>query len=335
MATRSTTLLLLKSAIYKMKFLKLLKNTYLSWDKNDPWAQSAVVAYYALFSLPSLLMITVYVAGIFLGPEAVQGEITEQVSGLIGRESAAAIEGMIANAALANSSTLTVIIGIGMLLFGATGVFFQLQKALNNIWSVRSRNANIWDTIKRRATSLGVILAIGLLLLISLLLSAMVSAFSTYIADFYSETSSILIEVLNFFVTEIFMLSLFATIFKVLPDVNLKFKTTLLGALVTSVLFLIGKYVLAFYFNHSNPSSVYGAAGSVVLIILWVYYSCLILFFGAEFTVNWALHRGIKVEPTSNATFSYQKELEALRKYKEKIEGDKKKAEELASNTPS
>lgn len=318
-----------------MKLFKLLKNTYQSWDKNDPWARSAIVAYYALFSLPSLLMITVYVAGLFFGQEAVQGKITEEIGGLIGRESANAIEEMIANAALADSSIITVIIGVGMLIFGATGVFIQLQKTLNNIWSVRSKKVTFIDTLKRRATSFGVIIAIGLLLLVSLLLSAVISAFSELIANYYSDISSVLIEVLNFILTEIFILSLFATIFKVLPDVHIKWKTTLLGAFVTSMLFLVGKYALGFYFQQSHPGSVYGAAGSVVLILLWVYYTCLILFFGAEFTVNWALLRNIKVKPTSNATFSYEKELEKLRDYKEKIEEDKKKATELANNTRS
>ncbi|WP_432410434.1 YihY/virulence factor BrkB family protein [Rasiella sp. SM2506] len=318
-----------------MQVFKLLKKTYLSWDKNDPWAKSAIVAYYALFSLPSLLMITVHIAGIFLGPDAVQGKITNEIGGLIGKDSAAAIEGMIANAALAESSTITVIIGVGMLLFGATGVFFQLQRALNNIWSVRSKKINFIDTLKRRATSFGVIIAIGLLLLISLLLSALISGFSELIANYYSVVSSGVIELLNFIVTEIFILSIFATIFKVLPDIHIKWKTTLLGAFVTSMLFLVGKYVLGFYFQQADPGSVYGAAGSVVLILLWVYYTCLILFFGAEFTVNWALQRGIKVEPTSNATFSYEKELEELRAYKKKIEVDKKKAQELARNPPS
>lgn len=318
-----------------MKLFSLLKQTYKSWDKNDPWAKSAIIAYYALFSLPSLLMITVYLAGLFFGREAVQGRIVSEIGGLIGSDSADALETMIANAALEDSSTLTVVLGVGMLLFGATGVFFQLQKALNNIWSVRSKKTTVIDSLKRRATSFGVILAIGLLLLISLLLSAIISALSDVIATKYESVSSFIIEVFNFVLTEIFVLSLFATIFTVLPDVKIKWKTTLLGAFVTSMLFLIGKYVLGFYFNQADPGSVYGAAGSVVLILLWVYYTCLILFFGAEFTVNWALFRNIKVVPSANATLSYEKEIEDLRAYKKKIEADKEKAKELANNTPS
>ena len=312
-----------------MKFFKFLKKTYLSWDKNDPWAKSAVIAYYALFSLPSLLMITVHVAGVFYGREAVQGRITSEIGGLIGQGSAEAIETMIANAALQDSSVFTIIIGVGMLIFAATGVFFQLQKALNNIWSVRAKEEGFKSMLKRRATSFGVVLAIGLLLLITLFISAAISALSNYVSAYYSEVSSVLVSVLNFLISQVFITALFAAIFTILPDVKIKWKTTFLGAFVTALLFLGGKYLIGFYFSQSNPASVYGAAGSVVLILLWVYYTCLIMFFGAELTVNWALYRNIKITPTKHATLSYEKELAELREYKNKLEEDRKKAEKL------
>lgn len=315
------------------KIFIFLKKTYLGWDENDPWAKSAIIAYYALFSLPSLLMITVYIAGIFFGAEAVQGQITGEIGGLIGNDSAEAIEIMIANAALEGSSTFTVILGVGMLVFGATGVFFQLQKALNEIWSVRAKFNSFKDTIKRRATSFGVILSIALLLLISLVLSAMISALSAYLSTYYSEVSSVIVKFLDFIISQLFITALFASVFTILPDIKIRFRTTLIGAFVTSLLFLLGKYLLGYYFSTSNPASVYGAAGSVVLILLWVYYTCLIIFFGAEFTVQWALLRKIKVEPSSNATHSYLKEIEELRQYKEKIEANKKKAKKLANNS--
>lgn len=313
-----------------MKALSFLKETYLSWDKNDPWAKSAVIAYYALFSLPPLLMITMFSAGSIFGREAVEGKITAEIGDLIGEGAAKAIEGMIASAALEGSSAITIIIGIAILLFGATGVFFQLQKALNDIWSVRSKKSTLLDTLKRRTVSFGLILAIGLLLLISLVLSATIKAISNYIAKYYSTISALLVDIFDFILSGIFITALFATIFTILPDVKIRWKTTLIGALVTTLLFLGGKYIIGFYFSQSNPASVYGAAGSVVLILLWVYYTCLIVFFGAEFTVNWALYRNIKIIPTSNATLSYERELKELREYKKKIEEDKKKAETLA-----
>lgn len=315
-----------------MKFIKLLKDTYVSWDKNDPWAKSAVIAYYALFSLPSLLIITVHFAGVFFGREAVEGKITGEISGMIGQGSADLIQAMIINSALSESSVLFVIFGIGMLIFGATGVFFQLQKALNDIWSVRSKKNSLWDTMKRRAVAFGMVLAVGLLLLISLVVSTAINALSGLIGDYYTSFSSTLVGILNFVLSQIVITALFAAIFTLLPDVKIKWKTNLIGAFMTSLLFLAGKYLIGIYFAKSDPASVYGAAGSVVLVLLWVYYTCLILFFGAEFTVNWALHRKIKIEPTDNATLSYQREMEELREYKRKVEDDKKKAETLENN---
>ncbi|QAA80575.1 YihY/virulence factor BrkB family protein [Aequorivita sp. H23M31] len=315
-----------------MKFFKLLKDTYVSWDKNDPWAKSAIIAYYALFSLPSLLIITVHFAGVFFGREAVEGRITDQISGLIGQGSAELVQTMIINSALSESSVLFIIFGIGVLIFGATGVFFQLQKALNDIWSVRAKKNTILATLKRRAVAFGMVLAIGLLMLISLIISTAINAFSDFIGTYYADMSSTLLKILSFIFSQIIITALFATIFTVLPDVKVKWRTNLIGAFMTSLLFLIGKYLIGFYFSESDPASVYGAAGSLVLLLLWVYYTCLILFFGAEFTVNWALHRNIKIEPSENALLSYEMEMEELRAYKKKVEEDKKKAETLKNN---
>lgn len=315
-----------------MKIFKLLKDTYLSWDKNDPWAKSAVIAYYALFSLPSLLIITVHLAGVFFGKEAVEGRITSEISGLIGEGSAELIQTMIINSRLSESSVLFIIFGIGTLIFGATGVFFQLQKALNDIWSVRAKKNTFLDTLKRRAISFGMVLAVGLLLLISLVVTSAINALSDLIGNYYTDISSQLVEILNFIFSQIIITALFATIFTLLPDVKIKWKTNLIGAFMTALLFLAGKYLIGFYFSASDPASVYGGAGSLVLILLWVYYTCLILFFGAEFTVNWALHRNIQIEPTTNATLSYEEEMRELKEYKEKVEADKKKAETLSNN---
>ena len=315
-----------------MKFFKLLKDTYISWNENDPWAKSAVIAYYALFSLPSLLIITVHFAGVFFGREAVEGRITSEIGGMIGQGSAELIQAMIINSALSESSLLFIIFGIGVLIFGATGVFFQLQKALNDIWSVRSKKDTFKDTLKRRAVSFGMVLIIGLLMLISLVLSTAINALSDFIGSYYPDFSSQLIQILNFVISQIIITTLFAAIFTLLPDVRIKLKTNLIGAFITSLLFLAGKYLIGFYFAESDPASVYGAAGSAVLVLLWVYYTCLILFLGAEFTVNWALHRNIKIVPTDNATISYRLEMEELRKYKQKVEARKKKAQTLKDN---
>lgn len=176
------------------------------------------------------------------------------------------------------------------------------------------------------------VLIIGLVMLISLVLSTAINALSDFIGDYYTEFSSPFIQFLNFIISQIIITALFAVIFTILPDVKIKWKTNLIGAFMTSLLFLAGKYLIGFYFSKSDAASVYGAAGSKVLVLLWVYYTCLILFFGAEFTVNWALLRDIKIEPTSNATLSYELEMEELREYKRKAEEDKKKAQKLEGN---
>ncbi len=314
------------------KYFKLLKDTYTSWNLNDPWAKSAIIAYYALFSLPALLIITVHTAGVFFGKDAVQGRLTNEIGGMIGEDSADAIQVMLSNVALEDSSILFLIFGIGILIFGATGVFFQLQKALNDIWSVRAKKDTFLDSLKRRATAFGVVMAIGLLMLIALIISSVINALGDFISYRYSELSAIVIQIVNFLVSQIIVTALFATIFTVLPDIKIRWKTNLIGAFVTALLFLAGKYLIGFYFATSEPASVYGAASSVVLILLWVYYTCLILFFGAEFTVNWALLKNVKVIPTKDATLSYKREMEELKDYKNKIEDDKKKAQLLTQN---
>lgn len=301
-----------------MTAITFLKDTYKSWSKNDPFAKSATVAYYALFSLPSLLIISVYLAGTFFGQQAVEGKITQEIEGLIGVESAQLIQSVIANSALSESSTLFILVGIGTLIFGASGVFIQLQKALNDIWSVRVNDDGLWHTVKDRAVAFGMVLIIGFLLLLSLLLNSLISGFSDFIGDLYVSLSPSVIQFINFVVSQLVITALFTAIFVVLPDVKTGWRINRIGAFVTTLLFLGGKYLIGFYFSKSDPASAYGAAGSLVLILLWIYYSCLILFFGAEFTVNWAKYRKIKIEPNDSATWSYELEIKALKDVKNK-----------------
>lgn len=315
------------------RFWRLLKASYFSWNRNDPWARSATIAYYALFSLPSLLIIVVNTAGYFWGREAVQGRITQEIEDFIGVESAQAVEGMIASAALSQSSTLTLIFGIGFLIFGATGVFFQLKATMNNIWNVAAKKDTFLRMIINRIISFGMILVVGLLLLISLIISAALTAMKDYLAFIAPEVTVFMIESLNFIISFLVITSLFAAIFKWLPDVKLRWKTTYLGAALTTVLFLIGEFVIGFYFGKSDPASVYGGASSVVLILLWVYYTCLIVFYGAEFTVQFALYKNEKVEPNKYAEPAIYQELEALEKKKLQVLDEKRIVDILRSNS--
>jgi len=297
-------------------FFKLLKRSYISWDKNEPYARSATIAYYALFSLPSLLIIVVNVAGYFYGQEAVQGEITDQIEGFIGADTATAIEGMIENAALSQDSVWTLIFGFAMLVFGATGVFFQLKIAMNNIWNVAAKKSNFLRMLLDRMISLGMILVIGLLLLIAMVVSALMKVIADEVELFLPYITEVAVYIINFFFSFFFITTLFALIFKLLPDIKIRLKTTYKGAALTAVLFLIGEFLISFYFGQSEPASVYGGASSVVLILLWVYYTCLILFFGAEFTVQYALIKKEKVEPNrfgEPAIYQEMKKLEERR----------------------
>ena len=315
-------------------FWKLIKQSYFSWNRNDPWARSATIAYYALFSLPSLLIIVVSIAGYFFGQTAVQGEITAQISEFIGRETAVAIEDMIANATLnSNSSTFTIIFGIGFLVFGATGVFFQLKAAMNNIWNVTAKKNTFKRIIINRIISLGMVFVLGLLMLISLLISTLLRVLSEYLASIIPVITAFAFKLLDLVISFAIITSLFASIFKWLPDVKLRWKTTYLGAALTTCLFLIAEYLIGLYFGKTDPGSVYGGASSVVLILLWVYYTCLILFFGAEFTVHYALHKKEKVEPNEYAEPAIYQELEQLERKRGQLIDEKRILDTLQSHT--
>lgn len=297
-------------------FWGLLKRAGINWNQNNPWAQSATIAYYALFSLPSLLIIVVSTAGYFFGKEAVRGKIAQEIGKYVGEGSAKAIEDIIVNATFANSSTIIIIFGIGFLLFGATGVFFHLKLALNNIWNVTAKKNSFLRMLINRAVSFGMVLILGFLSLISLVISALLAAFGDYLATMVPGFSNSLVQTLNFMISFLFIASLFAAIFKLLPDVKLKWKTMYLGASLTTILFMIGTYLIGFYFGTTDPASVFGGASAVVLILLWVYYSCLILFYGVEFTVQYAVYKHEEILSNEYAEPAIYQQLERLKNKK-------------------
>lgn len=297
-------------------FFRLIKESYISWNLNDPWARSATIAYYALFSLPSLIIIVVHTAGYFFGTEAVQGRITQEIGNFIGLEAANAVEDMVANAAINANSTLAIIFGGGALIFGATGLFFQLKAAMNNIWSVTAKKETIWRTVINRMISFGMVMVVGLLLLISLIISTLLKVVGEYLAEISQVFSMLMLNILNFAISFAIITSLFAAIFKWLPDVQVRWKITYLGAAMTTFLFLLGEFLISFYFGQTQPGSVYGGASAVILILLWVYYTCLIVFFGAEFTQQYALYKNEKIVPNQYAEPAIYQELERLEKKK-------------------
>ena len=315
------------------KFWNLIKESYKNWNLNDPWARSATIAYYALFSLPSLIIIVVHTAGYFFGTEAVQGRITTEIAGFIGQDAATAVEGMVANAALNANSTLAIIFGGGALVFGATGLFFQLKAAMNNIWNVRAKKDSIWRMIINRVVSFGMVMVVGLLLLISLVISTILAAIGEYLSSIAPDFTVFMLKALNLIISFGIITSLFAAIFKWLPDVKIRWKTTYLGAALTTILFLLGEFLISIYFGQTNPGSVYGGASAVILILLWVYYTCLIVFFGAEFTLQYALYKTEKVEPNKYAEPAIYQELERLDKKKGQLIDNKRIMDMLQSNS--
>ncbi|MEH6680108.1 MAG: YihY/virulence factor BrkB family protein [Sediminicola sp.] len=294
--------------IGKLKtFWKLLKRTYVSWDNNNPFGKSAIIAYYTLFALPSLLMIVVSIAGYFFGMDAVRGRVVQKIGGLIGEGVSQAIEGMIANAALNKSSTFNVVLGIVMLIFGATGVFVQLKMAMNAIWNVKAKENTFLGTLIDRLISFGMVLVLGFLSLVSLTLSVVLNVLSDYIGKIAPQIAAIMANVFSFTLSFVVITGLFSAIFKWLPDITIRWKTTILGASLTTALFLVGESLMGLYFSTSDPTSVYGGSSSVVLILLWVYYTGIILFFGAEFTYQYAKYRKEKVGPNKNSVVDVEK----------------------------
>jgi membrane protein len=281
---------------------KLFKSAYKAWNAKDPFRQSAVIAYYAIFSIPGLLVLIIAITGYFFGRDAVNENIIAQISTTMGADTAASIKDMLMKASKSKSSVLGSIFSVGVLLVGATGVFVELQKSLNDIWHVKLvEHSGILPILKARLFSFGLIIAIAFLLLISLVVSTGLTALSDLIKTYTSEFTVIIFNILNFIFSLAVISILFALMFKILPDAKIEWKHVWMGSLLTGLLFTIGKTALAFYFGKANPGSVYGAAGSVILILLWVSYSSMIVFFGAEFTAVYARMYSGKVAPSEIA----------------------------------
>ncbi len=290
---------------YLKEFWSLLKTTTVAWWDKDPFRQSAVIAYYAIFSIPGLLVLITAVAGYFWEPETITANIRTEIASTIGWETAQQIEDILLKSRESKSTMFGTIVGISILLIGATGVFVELQKTFNEIWKVElsAKKGGIIAIIKTRLFSFGLILAIAFSLLISLVLSTLLTAISDWMRV---DASQFMIEVFNVvdIILSVGIISLlFALMFKVLPDAKIKWRHVWLGALLTGVLFSAGKSAMSYYFGTSEPTSatVYGAAGSVILILLWVSYSSLILFFGAEFTAAYTARQNERVAPTEIA----------------------------------
>ncbi|CAA7197150.1 YihY/virulence factor BrkB family protein [Chryseobacterium potabilaquae] len=286
-------------------FWEVLKETYSEWNSSYASRDSASLAYYAIFSIPGLLIIIIWISGHFLGEEAIRGEISNQISGLMGNEVAKSIQDMIAGALIDKQNIFMKIIGIGSLVFGSTTLFFQLQHALNTLWDVEAAPKKAFvKFLLDRANSLGMILILGFLLMITMVLSSLISLFNNWITHYFGFETYMLVELVNFVIGFGLVMLLFALMFKVLPDVQIGWKYVWRGALLTTILFTLGKFLLSLYFGHFKPTSTFGTAGTVILIMMWINYSCMLIFFGAEFTKVYSYKKGYTIIPSKHAKWS-------------------------------
>jgi len=282
--------------------VQLVKETFSEWSEDKVPRLAAALAYYTAFALAPLLLIAIAVAGLVFGREAVTNQIGQQLAGLLGPTAADAVN-MMVKAAGENQGggIIASIIGVATLLFAASGVFGELQDTLNTIWEVQPKpNQGMVATIKQRFFSFAMVLGVGFLLLVSLALSAALGAVGGIVAGDQAD-QSLVWKAINFVVSFGVTTLLFALIYKVLPDVKIQWRDVWIGALVTALLFTLGKAAIGWYLGRPGTTSTYGAAGSFVALLLWVYYSAQILFFGAEFTQVYAKTYGSKIEPSENA----------------------------------
>lgn len=290
-----------KLTFYRQTFFQ----TFQEWNKSNASKDAMGLAYSAIFSIPGLLIIVIWIVGIFLGEEAIQGEISRQIGDVMGQDAAQAIETMITNSMVQKDGFLMKSIGIVSLVFGATTLFFRLQQSLNELWGVEPvPKKALYTFITDRANSLGMILIVGFLMVITMILTTAISVFNNIVTHYVGGETYSFIQLVNFVLGFIVVIFIFALIFKVLPDLSIPWKAVWTGALVSALLFTIGRFALSYYFTEFKPTSTFGAAGAAILVMMWVNYSCLLLFFGAMFTKVYSEKMGWNIQPSKHAQWN-------------------------------
>ena len=285
---------------------KMIKDTVLSFIEDEALTRGAAIAFYTVTSVAPVLLIVVAIAGLVFGRDAAQNAITAQFSDLMGRQTAEVLQSAIASAAGKSSSIIATIIGVATLIATASGVFGEMQAALNSIWKTKPKATTVSRLIRARAVSLGLVAALGFLLIVSLVISAGLTAFGDYL-DTVLPMGKLVLPALNFVISVVLLAILFGAIYKLLPDRSLQWNDVIIGALITSVLFNIGKSLIAWYIGSSAIASSYGAAGGLIVLLLWVYYSAQIFLLGSEFTKTYANQHGSKQRrPVSEGKASLQ-----------------------------
>jgi membrane protein len=278
----------------------LLRATFDEWQEDEASRLAASLAFYSALSMAPLVLFAVAIAGLVFGAEAARGQITSEIGGVIGHPGAEAIESILSSAHNKAQGTAATLIGVGVLLFGASGVFSELQTAMNTIWEVRARpGRGVWGTIKDRFASFTMVVGVGFLLMVSLILSAGLSAMTELFH--LDDATPFLVQGVHILFSIATTSALFALLFKVVPDARVRWNDVWVGATVTAIMFTLGKLLIGLYLGRSSVASAYGAAGSIMAVLVWVYYSAQILFFGAELTQVWATRHGCVIVPSANA----------------------------------
>jgi len=272
---------------------------------------SAALAYYTVFAMAPLLIILISLASLFYGEDAINRKLFQEINGLVGNQIALQIQDIIRRISLQKDSTFAVILGVIALFIGATGVFIEIQDSMNQIWCVKAKPEKGWKKMLiNRVLSFSMVISLGFLLISSLIINGLILALSAQLSQYFPDLTILVINIFNVALTFIIISALFAVIFKFLPDVEIDWKDVRIGAFFTVTLFIVGKFVIGIYIEKVAPGSAYGAAGSIIVILVWVYYTSAILYFGAEFTQVYSERYGGKIKPASYAVHIIQTEEE-------------------------
>ena len=282
-----------------VSFFKFNKQVFSEFIGDNVVKYSASLAYYTVLSLAPLLVIILTVTGFFFGKEVISGQLYFQLNKLVGHEAALQLQEIIKNVKLSGNNFFATTVSIIVLLVGSTGIFGEIQDSLNKIWGLRLKSKRVWwKVLLDRVISFSLIISLGFVLIVSLLLNALAAAISGRIADFLPGLGDSLLLIIDTGISLAITTVVFGAIFKILPDAKIKWRDVITGAFITSCLFLLGKYAIGYYLGQSNMGSVYGAAGSVIILMVWVYYSSAILYLGAVFTKVYATNFGKKIQPS-------------------------------------
>ncbi len=296
-------------------FFKLLVSSGKSFIEDDALKLSASLSYYTIFALGPVLLLVISFAGIFYGKEAVQGKIFGEIKGLVGNSAAYQIQHIISSIEKNDNSVTGAIIGFVILIFGATGVFTEIQGSINYIWSIKAKPKKGWVRLLiNRLTSFSLVVATSFILLVALIVNAVLDLFNEKLASIFPETALVVFYIFNNVTIFVVISAMFAIIYRVLPDATISWKDALLGAGFTAILFLAGKSLIGLYLGNSNFGITYGTAASIMIILAWVYYSSMILYFGATFTKLYALNYGSGIVPDETAVFIIKSETKEINK---------------------